>query len=226
MWILLVLMGNILAPILQRRTGLERIRWLCEVPRLGRGGTGWAVGGAKPCSPLPDLGVFVRVPGAGLPCGVGVWGEFPGPFAVELSSLLVRNVNYEIPSLKKQIAKCQQLQQEYSRKEEEGHAGATEMREQFYHSCKQYGITVSRRAPGASWPEPSSLASGKGSLLGPVAPFLGQCLTHLQSPGIFFNPLGSASHHSCLSLPRPSSLGRQRPERTAGPGEGPAESAG
>ncbi|XP_019673319.1 CDK5 regulatory subunit-associated protein 3 isoform X1 [Felis catus] len=60
---------------------------------------------------------------------------------VELSSLLVRNVNYEIPSLKKQIAKCQQLQQEYSRKEEEGQAGATEMREQFYHSCKQYGIT-------------------------------------------------------------------------------------
>uniref|UniRef100_A0A667IQ31 CDK5 regulatory subunit associated protein 3 n=1 Tax=Lynx canadensis TaxID=61383 RepID=A0A667IQ31_LYNCA len=62
-------------------------------------------------------------------------------YLVELSSLLVRNVNYEIPSLKKQIAKCQQLQQEYSRKEEEGQAGATEMREQFYHSCKQYGIT-------------------------------------------------------------------------------------
>ncbi|XP_046533449.1 CDK5 regulatory subunit-associated protein 3 isoform X1 [Equus quagga] len=79
--------------------------------------------------------------GACLPYGVGVWGEFPGPFSVELSSLLVRNVNYEIPSLKKQIAKCQQQQQEYSRKEEEGQAGAAEMREQFYHSCKQYGIT-------------------------------------------------------------------------------------
>ncbi|XP_029784200.1 CDK5 regulatory subunit-associated protein 3 isoform X2 [Suricata suricatta] len=62
-------------------------------------------------------------------------------YLVELSSLLVRNVNYEIPSLKKQIAKCQQLQQEYSRKEEEGQAGAAEMREQFFHSCKQYGIT-------------------------------------------------------------------------------------
>lgn len=64
---------------------------------------------------------------------------------MELSSLLVRNVTYEIPSLKKQIAKCQQLQQEYSRKEEEGQGGAAEMREQFYHSCKQYGITVSGR---------------------------------------------------------------------------------
>nr|KAF6455272.1 CDK5 regulatory subunit associated protein 3 [Rousettus aegyptiacus] len=67
--------------------------------------------------------------------------ERDNTYLVELSSLLVRNVNYEIPSLKKQIAKCQQLQQEYSRKEEEGQAGAAEMREQFYHSCKQYGIT-------------------------------------------------------------------------------------
>ncbi|KAM6163187.1 CDK5 regulatory subunit-associated protein 3 [Rhynchocyon petersi] len=67
--------------------------------------------------------------------------EKDNTYLVELSSLLVRNVNYEIPSLKKQIAKCQQLQQEYSRKEEEGQAGAAEMREQFYQSCKQYGIT-------------------------------------------------------------------------------------
>ncbi|XP_037665103.1 CDK5 regulatory subunit-associated protein 3 isoform X2 [Choloepus didactylus] len=67
--------------------------------------------------------------------------EKDNTYLAELSSLLVRNVNYEIPSLKKQIAKCQQLQQEYSRKEEEGQAGAAEMREQFYHSCKQYGIT-------------------------------------------------------------------------------------
>ncbi|XP_055983191.1 CDK5 regulatory subunit-associated protein 3 [Sorex fumeus] len=66
--------------------------------------------------------------------------EKDNTYLVELSSLLVRNVSYEIPSLKKQIAKCQQLQQEYSRKEEEGQAGASEMREQFYHSCKQYGI--------------------------------------------------------------------------------------
>lgn len=67
--------------------------------------------------------------------------EKDNTYLVELSSLLVRNVNYEIPSLKKQIAKCQQLQQDYSRKEEEGQAGAAEMREQFYHSCKHYGIT-------------------------------------------------------------------------------------
>lgn len=177
------------------------------------------------------------VPAACLPCSVGVWDEFPGSFAVELSSLLVRNVNYEIPSLKKQIAKCQQLQQEYSRKEEEGQAGAAEMREQFYHSCKQYGITVSGRAPGASvGPSPAPWRPRKAPFsprLRPSWAFLGRCLTHLQPPGVFSNPAGaggvggdSASRHSCLSLPHPSSLGRQRPERTAGPGEGPAESAG
>lgn len=128
-----------------------------------------------------------RVPGACLPRGLRIWGEFPGPSSVELSSLLVRNVSYEIPSLKKQIAKCQQLQQEYSRREEEGQAGAAEMRERFYHSCKQYGVTVSLGGPEHS---------------------------------------SSAAHHSCLRRPLPSSLGRQRPKRAAGPGEGPAESAG
>ena len=66
--------------------------------------------------------------------------EKDNTYLVELSSLLVWNVNYEILSLKKQIAKCQQLQQEYSCKEEECQAGAAEMGEQFYHSCKQYGI--------------------------------------------------------------------------------------
>lgn len=133
----------------------------------------------------------------------------PGPFSVELSSLLVRKVNYEIPSLKKQIAKCQQLQQEYSRKEEEGQAGATEMREQFYHLCKQYGITVSGRGlpdvgghrglcPSSG---PRAFASGRPSQ--PIG---------LPSPGV-----------SPLLL---SSLGRQCPQRAAGPGEGAAESAG
>ena len=94
-----------------------------------------------------------------------------GPsFSVELSSLLVRNVNYEIPSLKKQITKCQQLQQEYSRKEEEGQAGAAEMREQFYHSCKQYGITVS--SPG--FPRRDACLGPLSVFLGPVPLLLGR----------------------------------------------------
>ncbi|MGH0114832.1 UNVERIFIED_CONTAM: hypothetical protein FKN15_056681 [Acipenser sinensis] len=59
----------------------------------------------------------------------------------EVASLLVRNVSYEIPSLKKQLSKSQQLQQEFSRKEVECQNGAAIMREKFHSSCKQYGIT-------------------------------------------------------------------------------------
>ncbi|XP_078501698.1 CDK5 regulatory subunit-associated protein 3 [Lissotriton helveticus] len=67
--------------------------------------------------------------------------ERENTYLAEVASLLVRNVSYEIPSLKKQIGKCQQLQQEYSRREEEHLLGAADMRERFYTSCKQYGIT-------------------------------------------------------------------------------------
>uniref|UniRef100_A0ACB8EUY2 CDK5 regulatory subunit-associated protein 3 n=1 Tax=Sphaerodactylus townsendi TaxID=933632 RepID=A0ACB8EUY2_9SAUR len=67
--------------------------------------------------------------------------EKDNTYLAELANLLVRNVSYEVPSLKKQISKCQQLQQEYSRKEEECQLAAIEMRERFYSSCKQYGIT-------------------------------------------------------------------------------------
>lgn len=127
------------------------------------------------------------------------YSQFPGPSSVELCSLLVRNVSYEIPSLKKQIAKCQQLQQEYSRKEEEGQAGAAEMREQFYHSCKQYGITVSSTSL-----QPDSL--GTGSLRAQLhcswqASFsVGLCpawvsLTFLQSLNVLFDSIVSISHH-------------------------------
>lgn len=120
---------------------------------------------------------------------------------MELSSLLVRNVNYEIPSLKKQIAKCQQLQHDYSRKEEEGQAGAAEMREQFHHSCKQYGITVSvpQRAgrslelalvQGLRWWASFSVALCLAWV----------CLTFLQSLDVSFDLIASLiasiSHHA------------------------------
>ncbi|XP_023573981.1 CDK5 regulatory subunit-associated protein 3 [Octodon degus] len=67
--------------------------------------------------------------------------EKDNTYLVELCSLLVRNINYELPSLKKQIAKCQQLQRECSRKEEEGQAGVAAQLEHFRLACKQYGIT-------------------------------------------------------------------------------------
>uniref|UniRef100_A0AAR2IY57 CDK5 regulatory subunit associated protein 3 n=1 Tax=Pygocentrus nattereri TaxID=42514 RepID=A0AAR2IY57_PYGNA len=61
-------------------------------------------------------------------------------YLAELASLLSRNVSYEGPALRKQVAKVQQLQQELSRKELECQSGAADMRERYYVSCKQYGI--------------------------------------------------------------------------------------
>lgn len=55
----------------------------------------------------------------------------------------MRSISYEIPSLKKQISRCQQAQQDFARREEECQLGAAELRERFFASCKQYGITVS-----------------------------------------------------------------------------------
>lgn len=62
---------------------------------------------------------------------------------VELASLLSRNVSYEGPALRKQLAKAQQLQQELSRREVECQSSAADLRERYYAACKQYGITVS-----------------------------------------------------------------------------------
>lgn len=61
-------------------------------------------------------------------------------YLVELASWLVRNVTYELPSLRKQISKCQQLQQEYSRKEQDHINNAASLRDKFFASCRQFGI--------------------------------------------------------------------------------------
>lgn len=63
----------------------------------------------------------------------------------EVASLLSRNVSYEGPALRKQLAKAQQLQQELSRREVDCQSSAADLRERYYTACKQYGITVSRR---------------------------------------------------------------------------------
>ncbi|NXV88448.1 CK5P3 protein, partial [Calonectris borealis] len=67
--------------------------------------------------------------------------EKENTYLAELASLLVRSISYEIPSLKKQISRCQQAQQDFARREEECQLGAAELRERFFASCKQYGIT-------------------------------------------------------------------------------------
>uniref|UniRef100_A0A8C0IBH3 CDK5 regulatory subunit associated protein 3 n=1 Tax=Bubo bubo TaxID=30461 RepID=A0A8C0IBH3_BUBBB len=67
--------------------------------------------------------------------------EKENTYLAELASLLVRSISYEIPSLRKQISRCQQAQQDFARREDECQLGAAELRERFFASCKQYGIT-------------------------------------------------------------------------------------
>uniref|UniRef100_A0A8C4NYU7 CDK5 regulatory subunit associated protein 3 n=1 Tax=Dicentrarchus labrax TaxID=13489 RepID=A0A8C4NYU7_DICLA len=62
-------------------------------------------------------------------------------YLAEVASLLSRNVSYEGPALRKQLAKAQQLQQELSRREVECQSSAADLRERYYAACKKYGIT-------------------------------------------------------------------------------------
>lgn len=63
--------------------------------------------------------------------------------------MLIRNVAYEGPALRRQLAKVQQLQQELSRREVECQSSAASMRERYHAACRQYGISVSTRASAA-----------------------------------------------------------------------------
>ncbi|XP_067022124.1 CDK5 regulatory subunit-associated protein 3-like isoform X1 [Acropora muricata] len=58
----------------------------------------------------------------------------------EASHLLIRNVNYEIPALKRQIAKCQLTQRECTRKENEYSSNAVSFKDKYQTVCKQMGI--------------------------------------------------------------------------------------
>ncbi|XP_029313002.1 CDK5 regulatory subunit-associated protein 3 isoform X2 [Cottoperca gobio] len=62
-------------------------------------------------------------------------------YLAEVASLLSRNVSYEGPALRKQLAKAQQLQQELSRREVDCQSSAADLRERYYAACKKYGIT-------------------------------------------------------------------------------------
>lgn len=66
--------------------------------------------------------------------------ETDNVYLAEVASLLSRNVSYEGPALRKQLAKAQQLQQELSRREVECQSSATDLRGRYYTACKQYGI--------------------------------------------------------------------------------------
>ncbi|XP_076455666.1 CDK5 regulatory subunit-associated protein 3-like [Babylonia areolata] len=66
--------------------------------------------------------------------------EKDGIYLAETAQMIARNVNYEIPAVKKQITKCQQMQKECERKEAEFANNAADLRKKYAASCKQMGI--------------------------------------------------------------------------------------
>ncbi|XP_037073782.1 CDK5 regulatory subunit-associated protein 3-like [Pollicipes pollicipes] len=58
----------------------------------------------------------------------------------EASQALVRNVNYEIPGIKKQIAKLEQAQTDCDKREQDYIRNAKSMRDQYDASCRQLGL--------------------------------------------------------------------------------------
>ncbi|XP_046568066.1 CDK5 regulatory subunit-associated protein 3-like [Haliotis rubra] len=66
--------------------------------------------------------------------------EKDGVYLGEVAQMISRNVNYEIPALKKQIAKCQQIQKDCTRKEADYSSNQSELRRKYDASCKQMGI--------------------------------------------------------------------------------------
>lgn len=66
--------------------------------------------------------------------------EKEGIYLAEAAQMLARSVNYEIPDLKRQLAKCQQLHQEYTRKEVDYAKMSEEFAEKFRADCRKMGI--------------------------------------------------------------------------------------
>ncbi|KAG7172176.1 CDK5 regulatory subunit-associated protein 3-like, partial [Homarus americanus] len=61
-------------------------------------------------------------------------------YLTEAAQLLVRNVNYEVPGIKRQIAKGSQIQQECDRKEADCIKGIADSKKKYLQMCKQIGI--------------------------------------------------------------------------------------
>lgn len=66
--------------------------------------------------------------------------EKDGTYLAEAAQIIVRNVNYEVPAIKKQMAKCQHTQKECLRKENEYTSSVADLQRQYTQACKQLGI--------------------------------------------------------------------------------------
>lgn len=62
-------------------------------------------------------------------------------YLAEAAQIMTRNINYEVPSLRKQIAKLEQLQNECTKKEKDYAKSENIANSEFNGSCKQLGIS-------------------------------------------------------------------------------------
>uniref|UniRef100_A0A131Y046 Putative cdk5 activator-binding protein n=1 Tax=Ixodes ricinus TaxID=34613 RepID=A0A131Y046_IXORI len=61
-------------------------------------------------------------------------------YLAEAAQMLIRTVNYEVPALKRQILKCQQVQEETIKKEADYGKHAQDLKDRYKLECKQLGI--------------------------------------------------------------------------------------
>lgn len=61
-------------------------------------------------------------------------------YLAEAAQILMRNVAYEIPGLKKGLARCEQIQNDCEKKEEDCAKNARDFREKYLVLCQQLGI--------------------------------------------------------------------------------------
>ncbi|XP_049770734.1 CDK5 regulatory subunit-associated protein 3 [Schistocerca cancellata] len=70
-------------------------------------------------------------------------------YLADAAQMLIRNVTYEVPGLKKQIAKCGELQEECDKKEAEYIKAEGSVRSELAAQCRQLGISAPEAKSGS-----------------------------------------------------------------------------
>ena len=66
--------------------------------------------------------------------------EKDGIYLAELASILIRNVTYEVPNLKKTISRMQQLHDEYNRKQDDFLKQSTSLKKEYNQMAESHGL--------------------------------------------------------------------------------------
>lgn len=61
-------------------------------------------------------------------------------YLIESAQIMARNVNYELPALKRQVIRCQQTEKDCHKREEDYITKAADLRRKYDNACKRLGI--------------------------------------------------------------------------------------